>query len=174
MNRLNIEEWYQKECEKAGNQNTSPTPFHQKLMAFSLIMTVPVGLSGCSSSPEPVSVATQQPIPVPLSNPSEPSGSLTAYDECVWENETFGWELDCGDSEMEWYKTKGYTNKHSYIPSTSAYYQKMRETSVDSSTTTRKSSSSSSDSRTLSTPSGGSVNGVGSGGTKSGGFTTGG
>ncbi|WP_134701228.1 hypothetical protein [Ammoniphilus sp. YIM 78166] len=173
MNRLKIEEWYQKECEKSGNKNTSQTPFHQKLMAFSLIMTVPVGLSGCSSSPEPINVSTQQPIPIPPSNSSDPSGPLTAYDECVWENEEFGWELDCGDSEMEWYKSKGYTNKHSYVPSTSAFYQKMRGGSKPV-VTTGKSSSSSSDSRTLSTPSGGSVGGVGSGGTKSGGFTTGG
>lgn len=118
MKKEEVQAWYEKECKKSGlTEEASGTPYIQKLVAFSLLFSVPVGLSGCSEQ------------------------TATAQDECKWERETNGkWELDCDDDNSSWYRSHGYSSKSSPVKSSSPFYKK----------------------------------GVGSGGSKSGGFFSGG
>jgi hypothetical protein len=103
VNHKQIESWYEEHGRKAGetSEQIARTPFRQKMIAFSLIMSVPIALSGCSSEPQ----------------------QFTAEEECEWEMEKNGWELDCDDENSSWYKKKGYKSKHSIVPATSPIYK---------------------------------------------------
>ncbi|MEW9668564.1 hypothetical protein [Ammoniphilus sp. 3BR4] len=136
MDRKTIEEWFEKEREKAGESNgLTNISFQEKWLAFSLVAVVPVVLTGCA--PEPTA---QQPLPRTentsiSSNQLSNNQNLTAYDECMWERESLGeWEIDCGDDSSSWYSSRGYSSRHSYVPSTSRYYRMVKGDSPSSST----------------------------------------
>lgn len=160
-------------------------PVHQKILALTLFIVTPAGLSGCTSSPlPPTPPVANQPTPIP---PNSSDGPLTAFDECEWDREMNGWDIDCGDSDIAWYREHGYTTKHSYVPSTSLFYRKMRGTEpapAPSSSTTPKpvsptpsvsgNGNSGLPKSPAFTPTSPQQSGVGSGGTSNGGFSTGG
>lgn len=178
MNRQKIEEWFEKECEKAGESPClTKVTFQEKWLAFQLVAVVPVVLTGCA--PEPT---VQQSLPeiknaTPSSSTISSTQNLTAYDECMWEQESLGdWELDCGDDTSSWYRSHGYSSKHSYVPSTSRFYRMMKETSSSTvtSTPTAPSSQQSKPASSTGSSSGLYKSGVGTGGMSSGGTSVGG
>lgn len=100
MKKEQIQTWYQEECQKGGYvpETAHKTPFYQKMVAFTLLFSVPVTLSGCGDD------------------------QLTAEDECEWERETNGqWEIDCEDDASSWYRSHGYSSKFSKINPSSPF-----------------------------------------------------
>lgn len=97
MQKEMIEQWYEEECRRAGEppQKAAQTPFLQKMLAFSLVASLPVALTGCVSGE---------------------AAALTAEQECQWEMETYGLELDCEDEDSDWYLKKGINLKRPSYP----------------------------------------------------------
>jgi hypothetical protein len=131
IDKSKIEKWYDEECQKGTDRSSlKDISFKQKLIAYSLVMSAPLLLVGCSSDDE--------------ANVEE----YSAIEECEWEEEVNGWELDCENEGSHWYATRGYKSKNSKISHSSPFYQ--HKSSLDS------------------------RGGVGSGGSNSGGFFSGG
>ncbi|RXT07869.1 hypothetical protein [Ammoniphilus sp. CFH 90114] len=179
MNRQQIEEWYEEECQKAGQpQSKVSVPFQEKWLAYSLVAAVPAVLIGCS--PEPVIQSSPPKVQNTATTVSHPTSNreLTAYEECMWERESLGdWELDCGDDSSTWYSSRGYSSRHSYVPSSSKYYQKMKGGASSSSSPKAVTSSPKQvtpSPSSMSSGSGSYKSGVGTGGMSSGGTSTGG
>jgi hypothetical protein len=86
MDRKLVEQW----CLENDVQETGNRQFLKKSLTFSLLASVPVFMTGCVSD-----------------LPPEP----TAFEECVYEMELTGVQLDCDDDEGDWYKKKGYKSK---------------------------------------------------------------
>jgi hypothetical protein len=75
----------------------------RKRLALTLTASVPLTLTGC------VDALYQDP---------------TAYEECLYEMESAGIQVDCDDEDSDWYKKKGYKSKSavsSYMKSRSGY-----------------------------------------------------
>ncbi|MFD2611080.1 hypothetical protein [Paenibacillus gansuensis] len=103
MNPQQIDSWYRRECASAGvPEEQEKTPLAKKMLAFTLMVALPVAATGCSSNAQ-----------------------ADAYSECRWEKEQYGYEYDCDDdtSSGSWYKKKGYSSKHSSISTAGAYYK---------------------------------------------------
>lgn len=107
VSRSEVEEWYVREMSASGvtAREAASTPFSHKWLAYALVFALPVTLAGCGSSD-------------------------SAYDECVYEKELYGYEMDCDDdsssssrSAASWYHKKGYTSKSSSVSKESAYYK---------------------------------------------------
>jgi hypothetical protein len=62
----------------------------KKAITLSMLVTLPVGLSGCGEYIE------QQ---------------ITAEEECLIEEQDLMIDLDCEDEDSDWYKKKGYKSK---------------------------------------------------------------
>ncbi|RKD23847.1 hypothetical protein BEP19_05300 [Ammoniphilus oxalaticus] len=92
-----VQTWFKKEVQKSGlTEPPEGTPFFQKWVAFSLLFSAPIALSGCGSQ------------------------QLTAEDECKWERDRNGkWELDCDNNNSSYYRGHGYASKDSPIRSSS-------------------------------------------------------
>ena len=101
--RERIERWYADEMEKSGlpRETAERRPFAHKLTAYSLLLAVPVVMTGCSAAAD----------------------DLTAYDECEWEMERTGLELECDDDDSDWYASHGYLSKQSKAKTNTAFYK---------------------------------------------------
>jgi hypothetical protein len=77
----------------------------RKTLTMSLLVSVPLTLTGCGE-------AVQE--------------DWTAYEECQYEMELTGVQLDCEDDDSDWYKKKGYYKskkvKSSYYKSSGSGY----------------------------------------------------
>lgn len=74
-------------------------PFHRKALVATGVISVAALLGGCTDE------------------------DPTAYQECQWERETFGYEYDCEDDDSDFYIKKGYSGKKAIVSKSSPYYQ---------------------------------------------------
>ncbi len=105
MKREQVQAWYQAECQKSGaaTDGQKQPSYYQKWIAFTLLFSAPLVLSGCAED------------------------QLTAEDECEWERESNGqWEIDCDNdsSSSSWYRSHGYSSKHSPVHTSSPILKK--------------------------------------------------
>ncbi|WP_127534104.1 hypothetical protein [Paenibacillus kobensis] len=106
--RAEVEAWYAKEMAASGmpSEQAAAVPYSHKWLAYVLVFALPVSLAGCGSN------------------------SASAYDECVYEQQKYGYDMDCDDdsgtgahSASAWYYSKGYRSKSSAVDKQSSYYK---------------------------------------------------
>jgi len=104
-----IEDWFELEGQKWGKEKEElkKTPFIQKKMAYSLLC-VPLILTGCASGEGD------------FQKEEEAGETIEAFEQCEYEKELHGWELDCDDENNGWYGAHGYSKYHR-IPKKSAF-----------------------------------------------------
>jgi hypothetical protein len=84
---------------------TPPRSLSTAALKYTLICGLPVWLAACDAGP--------------LEQPPQ-----AAYEECQYEMELTGVELDCDDDESSWYKTKKYKSKYASATSSSSGFSK--------------------------------------------------
>ncbi|MDF2723411.1 MAG: hypothetical protein K0Q59_3086 [Paenibacillus sp.] len=100
MTEQQLDRWYTKTYGVSGHS----VPAAQKLLAYVLVVGLPVALTGC--------MASQQP-------------NVTAKQACEWEKKEGKTQLDCDDetSGGNWYGAHGFSSGNVFVSRSSGYYK---------------------------------------------------
>ncbi|MNI05752.1 hypothetical protein D3C73_587140 [compost metagenome] len=99
-----LDRWYKSKYGVSGKG----VPSTQKLLAYMLVVGLPVSLAGCGSPAA-----------------EYPDSDLTARDACEWERQAGQTNLDCDDdtSSGNWYGSHGFSSSYIYISPSHSYYR---------------------------------------------------